>query len=320
MATNGIACGVCGNSSTLKFIESYKEWKLYECPNCAVQFWWPMKHPGAGYYEDTYFSVRDPLVRAYPLYWNHHEFIKSPPHDPACGCSLLDIGCGPGTFLAAARALGYEVYGLDLNPQAVQKARELYELENLFCDTLSAFITQNPGKRFDVVTLFEVLEHIDDPAGLMDQVRSILKPDGFIALSVPNRERFMIRRELYDFPPHHLTWWNVSALQTFCSSQGFAPVRMPIQPLTLARVIHNLLDSCSLPLIYRTARTGLSISMSQSHRSVALAGPFLGLTNEILRAIAYAVLAVPSAIVLLWGKARGEHGWFIYALAQQNMG
>ncbi|MBM3175908.1 MAG: class I SAM-dependent methyltransferase [Chloroflexi bacterium] len=318
MATNGIACGVCGNSSTLKFIESYKEWKLYECPNCAVQFWWPMKHPGAGYYEDTYFSVRDPLVRAYPLYWNHHEFIKSPPHDPACGCSLLDIGCGPGTFLAAARALGYEVYGLDLNPQAVQKARELYGLENLFCDTLSAFITQNPGKRFDVVTLFEVLEHIDDPAGLMDQVRSILKPDGFIALSVPNRERFMIRRELYDFPPHHLTWWNVSALQTFCSSQDFSPICMVISPFTLrARVIPNLINCCSWSLNYKARRMKLNTTVRQSHRNSVL-DMLLIFADEMLRAITYTVLAVPGSILLLWGKTHRAYGGSIYALAQRN--
>jgi SAM-dependent methyltransferase len=220
--------------------------------------------------------------------------------------------------LAAARDLGYEVYGLDLNQYAVQKAKEVYKLENVFCGTFSDFLVQNPGKRFDVVTLFEVLEHIDDPVGLMDQVRSVLKPDGFIALSVPNRERFMIRRELSDFPPHHLTWWNVSALQTFLSSQGFSPLRMLIPPLTLPRVVHGLIDSCSLPMIYRAARTKLSISVSQSPKKVELAEPFFRLANELLRVITYAVLAVPASILLLWGKARGKRGWFIYALAQRD--
>ncbi len=312
-------CPVCGGDRIRDLSLEHERWNLYECADCAVQFWWPMVHTEANYYQDTYFAVRDPLRRSFRLGWNHRRFTESPPHSPASEHSLLDIGCGSGTFLTAARDLGYEVHGLDLNQYAVQKAKELHNLENVFCGTLSVFLAQNPGKRFDVVTLFEVLEHIDDPVGLMDQIRSILKPQGFIALSVPNAERFMIRRELSDFPPHHLTWWNAATLQTFLSSRSFSPARMLIQPLTFARVIYGLLDSCSLPLIYRATRTRLSIGISKSRRSVVLGGPFFRLVTGMLKAVAYAVLAVPGSFLLLRGKARGERGWFIYALVQHSV-
>ncbi len=311
-------CPVCGANTIMGLSMKHKVWDLYECSDCEVQFWWPMKHPGGGYYEDMYFSMRDPLRRSYPLYWNHHQFIESPPHDPVGGRSLLDIGCGPGTFLAAARALGYEVYGLDLNPQAIQKSKELYGLDSFFCGTLSNFTAQNPGRRFDVVTSFEVLEHLDDPTDFIDRVRCVLKPDGFVALSVPNRERFMIRRELYDFPPHHLTWWNLSALRTLLSSQGFSPIRLAISPFTLrARVIHNLIDSCSWSLNYRARRVKLNTTASQGHRNSVLGIPSV-FANETLKTIVYALLTVPGSILLLWGKIHRAGGGSIYALARRN--
>src|SRR5438132_718109 len=83
-----------------------------------------------------------------------------------------------------------------------------------------AFAAQNPGEKFDVVTFFEVLEHQAAPAEFLRSVKSCLKPRGSIALSVPNRERWLTGPDVLDYPPNHFLRWNVGVLKRFLEMQG----------------------------------------------------------------------------------------------------
>ena len=86
----------------------------------------------------------------------------SDPNAPKNG-RLLDLGCGVGNFLAAARDSGFEVTGVEFNQSANRFARETYGLREIFAMRPEDFRSANPAKTFDVVTFFEVLEHQDDP-------------------------------------------------------------------------------------------------------------------------------------------------------------
>ncbi|MCH7870371.1 MAG: class I SAM-dependent methyltransferase, partial [Planctomycetes bacterium] len=73
-----------------------------------------------------------------------------------------------------------------------------------------------PGDRFDAVTLFDCLEHLDDPNETVDRIAGMLARDGRIVVTVPNAERAMLfDRDNFDQPPHHLTRWTAPVLENF---------------------------------------------------------------------------------------------------------
>lgn len=97
------------------------------------------------------------------------------------GCRLLDVGCGTGAFLEAA-APRYRVAGLDPSPQAVGfcHARGLSGVRQGGVEALAGL-----AERYDAVTFFDVIEHLDDDVGALQLARSVLTPGGRVIISVP---------------------------------------------------------------------------------------------------------------------------------------
>jgi 2-polyprenyl-3-methyl-5-hydroxy-6-metoxy-1,4-benzoquinol methylase len=96
---------------------------------------------------------------------------------------LLDVGSGGGFFLKHARDHGYTPYGVEVDEDGCVVARRHGGL-NIVHGTISQAQFENDF--FDVVTILNVLEHIDSPSDLLNEVRRVLKPDGLLVVSVPN--------------------------------------------------------------------------------------------------------------------------------------
>ncbi len=94
----------------------------------------------------------------------------------------LDVGCGSGASLGVARALGWEVAGIEVDEAAATRARR-YAAEVYAGDVLSAPFA--PG-RFDLVTAFHVLEHVPDPVATLRRMLGWLAPSGLLVVEVPN--------------------------------------------------------------------------------------------------------------------------------------
>ncbi len=157
------------------------------------------------------------------LGWRHHQFLQDL---PSCGQKLLDVGCSNGDFLVAAREKGYDVYGLDFDRIAIDIGSKKFGLKNLFCGELDDFILKNPSEKFDVITFFEVLEHLDNPGVFFESIKKILKPEGYIAFSVPNRDRWIKESVYFDYPPHHLTRWNTECIKKLLNKYNFNIVKI----------------------------------------------------------------------------------------------
>lgn len=106
------------------------------------------------------------------------------------GLSLLDIGCGPGVFLVLAQRAGYEVSGLELNPELAQKARERTGAEVVVGDIATADLG---GRTFDVITLLDLIEHVPDPVAILRRCRIWLKPGGHLVVYTPNHSGLIVR-------------------------------------------------------------------------------------------------------------------------------
>lgn len=96
---------------------------------------------------------------------------------------LLDIGCSTGLFLKAARDAGWPGQGLEYSADSARVAIEVHGLE-VRCGELRAD-TYAKGS-FDVVTMWDVIEHVPDPSGTIRLLREILAPKGLLVLKTPN--------------------------------------------------------------------------------------------------------------------------------------
>jgi len=279
--------------------------------------------PDAAWHEQTY-QTRDQT--ALPLEPGHRFFL-SDPKAPKNG-RLLDLGCGVGNFLAAARDSGFEVAGVELNQSAVRFARETYGLREIFAMRPEEFRAANRAKTFDVVTFFEVLEHQDDPRGFLKVAEEFLASGGYVALSVPNRTRWQKGIETLDYPPNHLTRWSPLALRNFLERNGFEVLSMKQEPLNVGRAAQVL----SMGL-----RTGLVAKIAgekpPSPSDLAVLPPAemekaMDRMNDqpghrlAARLAAWKTLAmIPAATVLLpFLRLRGFTGLYLYCLARKRDG
>ncbi len=99
---------------------------------------------------------------------------------PEAGRRLLDIGCGNGDFLNAAQQAGWEVMGLDLDPQAAALRRGF----NVKIGTIDLF--DNDSECFDAVTISHVIEHVHEPVKVLRAIYRLLKPGGLLYIETPN--------------------------------------------------------------------------------------------------------------------------------------
>ncbi len=229
-------CPICKQSAGFSFKENFKSdssWSLYECGACAVQFWLPLVLPQGVTYEEevAYQGKGEVLTKDHARaiaegYWNVRQFLQGPlAADPNTkGKKLLDIGCGTGEFLFVARELGYSAYGIDFNRHAVAFARERLGLEGATVADVYEYLSTRP-RQYDLITAFEVIEHVPDPGAFLDLARESLAHNGILVISTPNRDRYWGRIDpkvdTWDYPYQHLTRWNPKSLKNFAERRGF---------------------------------------------------------------------------------------------------
>ena len=220
-ASTPTECVACG-AGNLKSRETFEKWTLYECSTCDLQFWWPFQNPGHTFYEDDKESVtRNVNPLAMPLYEMQKQFLRE---KPKRGGTLLDLGMGSGRFLSGARDAGYRVSGCDFDTKAIDTAKNYFKLDDVYALSVEDFVKKFPDKTYDVVTMFEILEHLDG-FDAIEEVKKLVKPDGLLVLSTPWRGRW---KEFFkgDNPPEHLTRWSDAAIRNFFSARGFKVTRL----------------------------------------------------------------------------------------------
>jgi ubiquinone/menaquinone biosynthesis C-methylase UbiE len=224
-----------------------------------------MKSPGAEWYETSLDLT--PFRPVWLFHWAQKQFLKD---RQAKGGKLLDIGCGVGDFLFQAHNAGYAVTGIDFSPKFIGIARRRFAFENLYPLTLDRFIAQKPDNKYDVITFFEVMEHLDNIIDFLDSVKVLLKPGGCVACSVPNRERwrFLSPPEAWDYPPYHFTRWNPQALVNLFQSRGFCVLSVKTQPLPPLNMGWSDLVSAKLGI----ERAGMALARRLRAGSVDQAG------------------------------------------------
>jgi 2-polyprenyl-3-methyl-5-hydroxy-6-metoxy-1,4-benzoquinol methylase len=149
--------------------------------------------------------------------------------------TLLDVGCGPGTFLMVAQERGWDVHGIELAREAGAWAQR-FGLD-VHIGTLDQYAPSHQ-KRFGVVTSFEVLEHVSDPLGMLRSVREVLAPNGRLILSVPNLDDpYCLKQRIpHAMPPIHINFFNRLSIRRLLEASGFEVIRFYTLPIPTSSV------------------------------------------------------------------------------------
>ena len=307
-----VDCRLCGAIHEWRAIESIQEpfTNLYQCPTCSGQFWWPVVNPGADWYEQTYAGRNDDPVQH--LGWNHYQFLNN----SITPGTLLDIGCGIGHLLSAARAKGWQVWGLDFDENAVRAAHEQYSIDTVAKQNMEQFTVANPGRQFTVVTAFEVLEHMDDPRRFISDMYALIQPNGYAAISVPYRNAPLWIRP-NDFPPGHLTRWNRTAMTNFLTNHNFEVIRLRRGAVTVERLLMRFKFAAgwlgSVGMINRAKE-----KISKSSTPTALVAK-LRLLRRVARLKDWVFFGLPAVTYWLCLWITRQHYTALYVLARKKI-
>jgi SAM-dependent methyltransferase len=260
------ACPVCGAEAYEEFTVGFdyelrtccNPWRFVQCQECSHV--WLNPRPALDtlgvIYPSTYYSYNYQQQISPVAVWakgvldrvKMSGILRNLDSVPQ---AYLDIGCGDGRFLRVMERRGLakqNIFGLELDERVVQPLQE--SGFNAFCKRVED-CDEIPQDKIDLATMFHVIEHVDDPAGVVRKVADWLAPGGVFAIETPNLEGMDARwfRDRYWGGYHIPRHWNL------------------FTPATLTR----LLTGCGLEVISTSYQTGHSFWMYSFHHKLRYA-------------------------------------------------
>lgn len=185
---------------------------------------------------------------------NCFRFLKNYKRE---GGKLLDIGCGVGAFLeAVSKERMWDIYGVEPSDYVFRLAHEKFG-DNIIKGTLEEANFKN--KSFDVVTLWNVLEHVPDPFALLKEVRRILKDDGLLIIAVPNVKYYLLKcfivkvifhKNVSWYPTEHLYHFSLKTLEKLTNKAGFIMYKQELcEPFMCGSRLENLTKKIGIKFV-----------------------------------------------------------------------
>lgn len=241
---------------------------LFECDCCGVDFFWPAKSGSAQYYSELTSTAQGYYSEEKWDFDVARKILRR-------GDSVLDVACGDGAFIRSISDRVSIGVGIDTNPSATRSnaAANIHLVEA----SVEAFAKEN-GNCFDVVTAFQVLEHLEDVMPVASAAFDCVKPNGLLIASVPNRDR---RRDeefgSLDYPPHHMSRWSSAQFIVLAERLGGRLEDVRFQPLSRSQSIRALRNQ-ELRRLIGVDVPGRDLLVRALSRLV-LTRPLLGLWN-----------------------------------------
>jgi 2-polyprenyl-3-methyl-5-hydroxy-6-metoxy-1,4-benzoquinol methylase len=228
-----IACDNCGSDQFTTLSEWNDLSQVVQCGGCGLQFVNPM--PNKEFLDQLYLKdgEESPYYRNYILertnrrssyskqYHRRLQLIEK--YSTGKG-KLLDIGCGGGFFLKTAEERGWEPHGIDIVPGFVEFARDELQLKNVNRQSLDELTYEKHF--FDVIVLWDLIEHLPHPSHFLKTINHILRPDGLLVIWTPNaRNSAWLKENWFGYKPlQHLYFFSPDTIKQTLQSTGFRVV------------------------------------------------------------------------------------------------
>ena len=233
----------------------------------------------SGYYNPEV-SVYDPLTeKRYQAILAQLERFRSSGY-------LLDVGCGTGHFLAVAAARGWQPVGAEISESALEFLRYAIRERRLKFSVVRGDIGQAgfSSESFDAVTLFEVIEHLEDPVTTLAEAYRLLKEGGILYVTTPNFDsltRYLLGKRWRVIAEEHRCLFNPNSLKKCLTAIGFRPLKLVTKNVDIPEILATWRQSRQLSV------PGGDFSATRSFRRTVEGSSLLRWakrgTNEMLR-------------------------------------
>jgi len=225
------ACNLCGGMTHQPFCPQNGR-GLVQCMNCGLVF--VGEQPPAeelySLYSENYFHNDESGEVGY------HDYIKDEPNIRKTvnkrfnhieqfvkGGRMLDVGCAMGFFVDEAHKRGWQVEGLDVSKFAVEYVQERFGHTAYHGSLLDVDLPQGA---YDLVTMYDVIEHVPDPQGYMNAVGRLVKSGGIYELATPDvgsiPARMTGKRWIgYKLSDEHVYYFSIKTLTQMLDNAGF---------------------------------------------------------------------------------------------------
>ncbi len=182
-------CPICEQTGARRWLRApdrlhgrQEQYTLLRCPGCSLVW---LSHPPKPedmhlHYTDAYHKLISAGGQNSPQRWRERKATLT--HYKQSG-ALLDLGCSSGSFLEFMRSKSWELHGIEMSAEGARTAEARSGAEVFVGDILDASF---PREKFDVITCFDVLEHLYEPRRVIGRVAEWLKPGGIFYVLVPN--------------------------------------------------------------------------------------------------------------------------------------
>ncbi len=202
-----VLCNLCKRDKTevyhrerLGYFDAELDFQIVQCRHCGLVYTNPrIAEHNATYLQENLESVQvlsehdRAKAKVFHQALDEIEWLQKQPGQRKPG-RLLDVGCGSGQFLMEARQRDYDVCGIEPARKYAEYARREHDVNVLQCNVSKAEIE---AESCDVITLWDVIEHVADPCAVMQQRAGWLKPGGIMALRFPSASWQKIKGVIY---------------------------------------------------------------------------------------------------------------------------
>jgi 2-polyprenyl-3-methyl-5-hydroxy-6-metoxy-1,4-benzoquinol methylase len=165
----------------------------------------------------------------------HERFLAA---NPTRGDGrLLDVGCGLGYFVERALDVGWNAYGCDTSAAWVERARQRVGASRALLGSLEEALP--PYSRFDLITTWDVLEHVHDPIPFLREIARRLAPGGRLFIRTPNEawvyptygvRKLGLKEPVELGPLNHVVYYRSSTLRRALAAARLRPIAWPVYP------------------------------------------------------------------------------------------
>ncbi len=224
-------CNLCGSEQRHPYCPE-NGLRLVQCEDCGLVYVNPRPDPHELYalYGETYFRNEQSGVVGYTNYLKDEANIRKTFAGRLKRISrfikpgkLLDVGCAAGFFLDEARKIGWQVQGLDVSSFAVR-----YAAEHFGVDVQPGSLTDlnYPANSYDLISMWDVIEHVPDPKAYIRRAAKLLKQDGLLVMATPDvgsiPARVTGKRWVgYKLSEEHVYYFSARTLGKMLAEEGF---------------------------------------------------------------------------------------------------
>ncbi len=231
-------CPICRHKN-IKLILNQLNRQIYHCVYCKSKFLYikkdksPFKKYKHSYfnkeykqqYGKTYIADKENISR---MALNRLKIIVKLLKGQIRNKKILDIGCAYGFFLKRAKTMGFISIGIEIEKNAVCYSKTKLKIKTLQAD----FLKYKFKEKFNVITLWYVIEHFKNQGIIINKIKTILKPGGLLCLSVPNGNGpfywFNKKQWLETHPDDHFFDYSLKGIKIFLKKNGFKLIKKQI--------------------------------------------------------------------------------------------